>query len=124
MQVIAGFESPAVSVQSLIFRQQRRVNIEHSAFIAAHKIGSEDSHKARENDQVRLVVVDGAHQSDVKLFSGSEATVIDDTHVQIAVAGFLHTRGLWFVTNHASDFCIDCATQHLIGNGQHIAATA
>ncbi|EWH02036.1 hypothetical protein Q427_10975 [Halomonas sp. BC04] len=52
-----------VGVQSLVGRQQRRVDIEHPPQVALHEARSQDAHEAGQHDQVGLMAIDDLDQA-------------------------------------------------------------
>ena len=73
---ITGVYGALVSMQTGVFRQQRRVNINQSAEKAIYKLWCEYAHKAGQHNQVWGEAVDYIGQSHIELGAGGEAIVV------------------------------------------------
>ena len=50
---VTGLDRARMGVETRIFREQRRVDVEHPSLPAGHEFGAEDAHVSGENDILR-----------------------------------------------------------------------
>lgn len=75
---IPGIERPLMRMQARIFRQKRRVNVQHPAFETAHEIGGQNAHEARKTQDIRLGGKDGLQQLGLECSAvAAKGTMID-----------------------------------------------
>ena len=80
---------PRVGIQTWVIGQQGRMYIQHATVVSLHKLGVENSHKAGQYHQVRLVAIDLLSKSMVERLPVIKTVVINYGSLDSGVLGAL-----------------------------------
>lgn len=114
MPVVAGFQDALVRVQSRIGGQQRRVDIQNSAFVMIDEPGAEDAHEPRQNDEVWPVFIETGGKRAIERFAVGESAMLDAGGLDPGVAGTLQAVSIRPITDYERQINIQVASRRAI----------
>ncbi len=120
---IARVDGALMGVQAGIFRQKRRVDVQHPAFEAADEGGRQDAHEARKAENVGLGCHQGLQQRGLKPRAvAAEGPVIDGSHRHAQCSRSFQPLGRRIVrqNQHRPGRMI---ARHVAHQRQHVRAT-
>ncbi len=124
MLAITGIDSTLVSLQSLIFRQQGGVDIDHPAGEMAHQIAVQYPHKAGQYHQIRLIVSHQRQQGGVILLPAGKLLLAEGgcSHPCLLCAD--QAIGISLVADDADHLTGNLATGAVVEDCLQVAAVA
>ena len=103
---LTGGEHAPVGMQSSVFRQQRRVDVQDAAAVAAHEIPAKYAHETGQRDQVGSERVDCLQQGEVERGAVRKIAMLYDRGRNARPRRAPQTISFGFIAHHCRDLKI------------------
>lgn len=121
---VLGLQCPAMSVKAGVLGEQGGVNVHHPPLIMRHEFSSQNAHETSQNDEVRLVLVNGFHQCLIKAVAIREARVIHHLCWDTCPLGAREAANLRPVADHHDNVAAQLLTLLSINQCLQVGAAA